>query len=70
MRKNARLTVKGRETQGRATRFHKGPAVTAIERRGGCSYVLEREREATNERLAPRRRPRPRRARANTSSDP
>jgi hypothetical protein len=31
---------------------HKGPAVTAIERRGGWSYVLERQREEISERLA------------------
>lgn len=31
---------------------HKGAVVTAIERRGGWSYVLERQREEANERLA------------------
>ncbi|MGD9598470.1 MAG: MobQ family relaxase [Steroidobacteraceae bacterium] len=42
------------KAQGRTDEpgFHRGPTITAIERRGGWSYVLEREREAANERLA------------------
>ncbi len=38
--------------RGEEPTAHKGPVVTAIERRGGWSYVLERQREEATARLA------------------
>lgn len=51
---DARVDHRSYRDQGRVEEpaAHKGPVVTAIERRGGWSYVLERQREEINERLA------------------
>lgn len=51
---DSRVDHRSYRDQGRVEEpaAHKGPVVTAIERRGGWSYVLERQREEANERLA------------------
>jgi len=51
---DARVDHRSYRDQGRVEEptAHKGAVVTAIERRGGWSYVLERQREEANERLA------------------